>query len=214
MVPRAIVSVDDHQVMGYALQAALHGRPDLRLVGAYPTVDALLRADRGPALALLDLRLGDGSSPTDNVRRIREAGGDVLVFTSGDDAHLVREALRTDVLGVLRKSAPVPVLIEAVERAARGLPVVTSDWAHALETDPRLDHAGLSPKEARVLQRFADGARSPIVATELGITVGTLEDYLRRIRLKYAKAGRTAVTKIDLYKRAVQDGHLPGPGRG
>ena len=156
--PRTIALVDDHQLVRVALQIALRERPDLRLVGGFATVEALLQAEVEPALVLLDLRLGDGSSPAQNVQRIRETGAEVLVFTSGEDSYLVREALQADVLGVLRKSASVQALVEAVDRAARGLPVVTSDWAHAVELDPRLSDAGLSPQEARVLQRFADGA--------------------------------------------------------
>ena len=64
-----------------------------------------------------------------------------------------------------------------------------------------------------MLQLFADGAKSQTVADALYITVGTLEDYVRRIRGKYARAGRPAPTKVDLYKRAIEDGLLPGPGR-
>jgi hypothetical protein len=41
--------------------------------------------------------------------------------------------------------------------------------------------------------------------------VSTIEDYVRRIRAKYARAGRPAMTKVDLYKRAVEDGFLPAP---
>jgi DNA-binding NarL/FixJ family response regulator len=205
--------VDDHQLVGLALVTALGASSDLRLAGAYPTVEALLRKHPRPELVLLDLRLADGSSPANNVRRIREAGGEVLVFTSAEDAYLVREALHADVLGVLRKSTPVEVMINAIGRAARGMPVVTSEWAHAVESDPRLSHAALSKQESRVLQLFADGARAQSVADELHITIGTLEDYIRRIRSKYARAGRPAPTKIDLYKRAVEDGLLPGPGR-
>ncbi|MFJ7624450.1 DNA-binding response regulator, partial [Rhodococcus erythropolis] len=41
----------------------------------------------------------------------------------------------------------------------------------------------------------------------------TVNDYLQRIRQKYAAAGRPAPTKTDLYKRAVEDGVLPIPER-
>lgn len=212
-VPRRISLVDDHQLVGLALITAFASRSDLRLDGSYTTVDALLRAQPRPGLVLLDLRLADGTSPAGNVRRIREAGGEVLAFTSGEDAYLVQEALRAEVLGILRKSTPVEMMTYAIGRAARGLPVMTSEWAHAVENDPQLHDAALSPQESRVLQLFADGARSQSVADELHITVGTLEDYIRRIRSKYARAGRPAPTKIDLYKRAVEDGLLPAPGR-
>jgi hypothetical protein len=39
-----------------------------------------------------------------------------------------------------------------------------------------------------------------------------VDDYVRRIRAKYAKIGRHAPSKVDLYKRAVEDGFLPPPG--
>jgi two-component system, NarL family, response regulator DevR len=37
---------------------------------------------------------------------------------------------------------------------------------------------------------------------------------VRRIRSKYARIGRNADTKIDLYKRAIEDGFLPLPDSG
>jgi hypothetical protein len=33
-------------------------------------------------------------------------------------------------------------------------------------------------------------------------------DHVRRIRGKYAAAGRPAATKVDLYRRAVEDGYI------
>ena len=60
---------------------------------------------------------------------------------------------------------------------------------------------------------FATGLKTQSVASALGIAVGTVEDYVRRIRSKYARVGRAAPTKIDLYKRAIEDGFLPIPGR-
>lgn len=37
----------------------------------------------------------------------------------------------------------------------------------------------------------------------------TVKQYLQRVRLKYAKVGRAAPTKLELYHRAVEDGHMP-----
>jgi DNA-binding CsgD family transcriptional regulator len=73
--------------------------------------------------------------------------------------------------------------------------------------------AGLSGRERRVLALFADGMKAQLVASTLGLSESTVDDYLRRIRAKYAKVGRPANTKIDLYKRALEDGILPYPKR-
>ena len=40
-----------------------------------------------------------------------------------------------------------------------------------------------------------------------------MNEYLKRIRQKYADAGRPTRTKLDLFKRAVEDGWLPMPQR-
>jgi hypothetical protein len=45
----------------------------------------------------------------------------------------------------------------------------------------------------------------------LGIGEETAKQYVRRVREKYAQANRAAPTKVDLYHRAVEDGHLPSP---
>ena len=47
------------------------------------------------------------------------------------------------------------------------------------------------------------------VACRLGVSPDTAKQYIDRVRLKYRKAGREATTKVDLYRRAVEDGHLP-----
>jgi two-component system, NarL family, response regulator DevR len=49
------------------------------------------------------------------------------------------------------------------------------------------------------------------VARQMTISNETVEQYLGRVREKYARVGRAAPTKVELYYRAVEDGHLPPP---
>lgn len=114
-------------------------------------------------------------------------------------------------LGVIRKSAPADDFTEGLRRAARGEVVVSADWAAAIDSDPELAEAVLSPQEGRVLQRYASGMAAKSVAYDLGISEHTVEDYLKRIRSQYAAVGRWSPTKVDLYKRALEDGYLPFP---
>ena len=65
-----------------------------------------------------------------------------------------------------------------------------------------------------MLALYASGEKADRVARLTGLTTHTVNDYLGRIRAKYADAGRPANTKTDLYKRAVEDGWLPVPERG
>jgi hypothetical protein len=50
-----------------------------------------------------------------------------------------------------------------------------------------------------------------VLARQIGMTSETFRTHLRRIRVKYEKAGRPAPTRRDLYVRAVEDGLVPPP---
>ncbi len=49
------------------------------------------------------------------------------------------------------------------------------------------------------------------VARRLDVSPDTAKQYIDRVRLKYRKASRGTTTKVDLYWRVVEDGHLPEP---
>jgi two-component system, NarL family, response regulator DevR len=208
-----VALVDDHEIVGVALRATIAEIPGLEYVGTVATVDELFTQPVRPSLVLLDLRLADGSSPVRNVELLTAAGIRVLGYTSGESPFLVRAAAGTAMLGIIRKSESVATLSDALQKAARDEPVVSADWASALDTDPDLKSAGLSAQEQRVLALFAGGVKAQVVASEVGIALSTVDDYVRRIRTKYERIQRPAYTKIDLYKRAVEDGFLPLPDR-
>ncbi|WP_267899325.1 response regulator transcription factor [Nocardia stercoris] len=210
---RRIGLVEDHESVAMGLAAMLAPEPDLELVVTAPTVSELLTAATELDLVVLDLRLADGSDPEQNVRALRAAGCEVLVFTGADNPFLVRAAARAGVLGVVRKSADVGTVVAGVRAAAHGGQVVSADWAAAIDGDPDLHDVGLSPRQQEVLALYASGEKASRVARTTGLSEQTVNDYLSRIRQKYADAGRPAPTKTDLYKRAVEDGWLPIPRR-
>jgi DNA-binding CsgD family transcriptional regulator len=88
------------------------------------------------------------------------------------------------------------------------------DWisprlAYIFATDDAPDRPGLSAQETRALQLYATGMPMKSVARRMRISEETAKQYLGRVRQKYARVNRAAPTKIDLYHRAVEDGHLP-----
>ncbi|WP_423919647.1 LuxR C-terminal-related transcriptional regulator [Frigoribacterium sp. 2-23] len=208
-------SVDDHEIMSLAIEQMLAPAADLEFGVAAITVDGLLERcpDLRGHLVLLDLRLGDGSSPRTNADRLIAAGAGVIGFTSGENPYLVRLVSQTEALGVVSKATSAERLVAMLRRASAGDPIVSTEWAAAVESDPLLPDAGLSPQEQNVLRLFAAGHKAVTVADAADIAVGTVDDYVRRIRRKYAMIGRPAATKVDLYKRALEDGFLPVPGQ-
>ena len=56
------------------------------------TVSEMLAQNVALDLAILDLRLADGSSPKSNVEQLRAAGLETLIFTGAENPYLVRSA--------------------------------------------------------------------------------------------------------------------------
>jgi len=206
-----IAHVDDHETVRIGFSSLLADQDDLDLIASHATVAQLVPIFGEIDLVVLDLRLSDGSTLVDNLELLVGAGVPVLALTGADNLVDLRVATRAGVLGVVRKTDSRDVIISAVRLAARGESIVTTEWAAAIDSDPQLPSAGLSPKEQQVLALYASGEKSVTVAHRTGLSTNTVSEYVRRIRTKYAIAGRPAHTKIDLYKRAVQDGILPSP---
>lgn len=206
--------IEDHEVVhvglrgliamvpGWELTVVARSVRDLDLDGSSPRLD----------LVLLDLRLDDGSSPGDNVTALQAAGIPTLAYTAGEDPSLLRAAARAGVLGVVRKSDAVAVLIASIKRALLGEAVATTEWAAALDADIAIADAQLSPRERQVLALYASGETATGVADAMGLSRDTIVNYVGRIRTKYALAGRPASTKVDLHVRAREDGLLQGEG--
>ncbi|HWK78652.1 response regulator transcription factor [Microbacterium sp.] len=209
----SVAIVDDHALVGLAIGPLIESSRDLVFLGTVPSVAALRQADLHPDLVVLDLMLRDGTTPAENVQWLQERGSQVLVLTSGEDRFLVRAALRTAALGVVRKSAPPAAILSAIELAARGELLVDAEWAVTVDADPELESAPLTDRERDVLALYASGIGAKQVAAQLGISENTVNDHLKRIKVVYQRLGRAAPTKVELYRRGVEDGYLPMPGR-
>lgn len=200
--------VDDHPAMRLGLAALLSKTPDLQLVATSDSVRGLLQRAADLDVVLLDLILADGSTPAENIRALRSAGYPVLVLTSGERPQLVREAGRSGVAGMVRKSEPADVILTQIRAVLRGEVAATPDWAAALDSDTRFVSARLTAREAEILELYASGETAERVAGELFISRETVVDALKSIRAKYADAARPVRNKVDLFRRAVEDGIL------
>ena len=207
--------IEDHEVVGVGLRGLISAVPGWDLVVVARSVRDLDLGRPGARLdlVLLDLRLDDGSSPGDNVTALQAAGIPTLAYTAGEDPALLRAAARAGVLGVVRKSDGVSVLIASIRRALRGEAVATTEWAAALDADAAIADAQLSPRERQVLALYASGETAHDIAEAMGLSRDTIVNYVGRIRTKYALAGRPASTKVDLHVRAREDGLLRGAER-
>jgi DNA-binding NarL/FixJ family response regulator len=206
-----VALLDDHESVRLGLSAAIRDAGyDLVLTAA--TSHELIEGLSGTYcdVVVLDLSLGDGSSITQNVKAAQASGAAVLVHSIADRVQLVREAIAAGVAGVVSKSAPMSDVVAAIAHVATGEVLRNTEWASAIDADQNFAKAQLGRRERDVLHLYASGLPLKMVALQLGISFNTAREYLDRVRIKYMEVGRPAPTKVDLLRRAVEDGILSG----
>jgi DNA-binding NarL/FixJ family response regulator len=208
-----VAAVDDHPIILESVAGwVTSDEGDIRVVATAATVSALLDGPgRQADVVLLDLDLADGTAVEGNVAAIVAAGPAVLVLSASDRPLAVRAAIGAGARGYALKNEQSDQIRSAIREVAAGRDWVSPRLAYILATDDAPDRPTLSAQETRALQLYAAGLPLKSVARRMVIGEETVKQYLGRVREKYARAGRAAPTKVELYYRAVEDGHLPPP---
>lgn len=206
-----VAIVDDHEAVRLGFAAACE-KSDLELVAAAPTVTELLDqiGDRECQVVVTDLSLADGSLVAENVERIIAIGAAVLIFSIADKPNLMRAAVKAGATAIVPKSQPVEELIEAIRLAADGAILNNAETSATIDADKIFKDANLSVREVEVLSLYASGMSLKQVAYQLQIKPSSAKEHIDRVRVKYARLGREAATKVDLFKRALEDGIISG----
>ena len=207
--PRFIV-IEDHPLMRSAIISRLARGTEQPLVvyeGASAMAAAAVARTSGADCAILDLELGDGSSPIENIELFVDLDVPVLVFSAVSRLDLVREALRAGAFAYLSKTADDAQFRAAIDSTLARLPFLSPEVAHVLLRQTSTD-VKLSEQERRALTLYASGMKMDAVARKMGISLTTAQEYIKRVRAKYGKAGHPVSTKTDLYRLAVKRGLL------
>ena len=206
-----VAAVDDHPIVLDAFASwVTAAESGIRIVGTATTVHGLLSGPgRDADVVLLDLDLGDGTTIERNIAAILAVGPAVLVLSASDKPRAVRAAMRAGALGYVLKNEATAQVRAAIRAVATGKDWISPRLAYIFAIDDAADRPALSTQETRALRLYATGMPMKSVARRMTISEETVKQYVGRVREKYAHAGRAAPTKLDLYYRAVEDGHLP-----
>jgi DNA-binding NarL/FixJ family response regulator len=201
--------IDDHRAMLLGTTAIVNGHPGLHVVAVGKTVAELVAFRQRMDVILLGLTLSDGSTPAQNIAALSWTGARVLAYAADEQIGLIREAARAGAVGMVKKSDEAPQLVATLRAAARGQLAASADWAARIgKGESAVARVNLSTREGEVLALYAAGETAERVAQALFVSRETVLDHIRRIRMKYAAVGRPALTKVDLFRRAVEDGFV------
>ncbi|MBA2381117.1 MAG: response regulator transcription factor [Chloroflexi bacterium] len=198
--------VDDHPAIAAAIEAAIGGRDDLRLVGTATSATAALDlvTRTGPDVVVCDLWL-DGEPAGLDILAALTSGVTgqpvprVLVLSGFDQPSFLRAAFEGGAAGYVSKSSPVEAIVSAIEAVAAGETMFPPVTLRALRDAPRRPSA----RELGAIRLLARGASNDEIAVGLGISIKTVESHLRRLFGRYGVLSRTELAML-----AVREGWL------
>ncbi|HUE29048.1 MAG TPA: response regulator transcription factor [Solirubrobacteraceae bacterium] len=208
--PLRIVIADDHSVVRRGLRQLLEDEAGLEVVAEADDVDGARRYVRGhkPDVLVLDLNMPGGSS-LDAIPEIRAEAPDtqIVVLTMQNEPAYARQALAHGVMGYVLKEAADEELVEAVRRAAAGDTYLNPRLGARVAAEPPPGPPdGLTEREVEVLRMIALGHTNAEIATDLYLSVRTVETHRAHIQQKL-RVG----TRSELVRYALDHGLVAAP---
>jgi DNA-binding NarL/FixJ family response regulator len=203
--PIRILTVDDHQLLREGIAAVLEGQPDMMLIAqASSGREAIERfREHRPDVTLMDLRMPDMSGiEAIGVIRAEFPGARVIVLTTYAGDVQAASALKAGAAGYLLKNLVRKELLDTIRAIHAGKrrvpPEIATEIAEHVADD------ALTEREVEVLRGVAGGKSNKTIASELGISEGTVKTHMKSILPKLDASDRTHAVMIAL-RRGILD---------
>lgn len=213
----SVLIVDDHQIFRTGLRAELG--PGVEVIGEAATVDEAVEgiAMLQPRVVLLDVHLpgGQGGGGAEVIQRLAAASAAretrFLALSVSDAAEDVVRVIRSGARGYLTKSASGAEVTAAILRIESGDAVFSPRLAgfvldafgtglgETADADDELDR--LSSREQEVMRMIARGYAYKEVASELFLSVKTVETHVSNVLRKLQLSNRHELTAWALSRR-------------
>jgi DNA-binding NarL/FixJ family response regulator len=197
MAKLKILIADDHDLIRRGVRDLLAARSEWQVVGeASNGADAVRMAvSLRPDVAILDFSMPELNGPeaaAQIAEKVPETG--VVVLTMHDSEQVMREVLQAGARGLVLKSDADRDLLEAVEAVARKRHFFTTRLSELVlggylagaptTAKTKSKVAQLTERECEVVRLLADGMSSKEAATQLQISIRTVESHRININRK------------------------------
>ena len=201
-----ILLVEDHRLVREAVRDALRREADFEVIGEVGSSQEAIRSAQtlNPDVIVLDIGLPDVSG-IELTRRLRQAGctARIVALSAYAEKHFVTEMLRAGAAAYVSKNAAGTELFQAIRAVELGQNYVSPDvtgnlFSQLRDQDSDSENRKLGRREREVLRLIAQGQRSPEIADQLHISIGTVEAHRRNIMRKLDLHSVAELTKYAL----------------
>lgn len=193
--PLRILIADDHDVMREGTRAVIERQPGWEVCGIAgngreAVAQALLLQ---PDIVIMDMTMPDlnGLDAAVQIKR-RLPQTEILIFTAHETEELIRQVFEAGAKSFIFKSEAHHFLVEAIQSLSQHKPFFTNKVSEVLFTrylrgkDPGSESGLLTARERELLQLIAEGKSNKEAASQLGISVKTVETHRAAIMRKLA----------------------------
>jgi len=157
------------------------------------------------SIAIVDLHLGDGRSPSEIVSMFTSIKIPVLVISALSSFESVKTAFSMGAKGFVSKDSATEELKKAIKSVAQGSEWISPVMSQAIAYDKKTSDE-LSNQERKALVLYASGLKLDAVARRMGVAPSTVKQYIERAKMKYRVAGKPIRTKTDMYRTLRDEG--------
>ncbi len=209
MAPINVFLVDDHMVVRAGLKLLISAQADMVVVGEAGDGAAACLAvqDSRPDVVIMDISMPrmNGIQATERITQVCPEVR-VLVLSVHDDTSYLRQMLAVGAAGYILKHTAADALILAIRTVAAGglylepalAEQVVSRYVRRPAAITELLGAALSEREREVVQRVVQGYSNKDIATQLSLSVKTVETYRARALEKLGLTSRSALVRYAL----------------
>lgn len=187
----SILLADDHPVVRQGYRRVLESQSDFLVVAEADSAASAYSAFKqySPHVVVLDISM-PGASGLEAIRniRLRDSRARILVFSMHTETVLVKAAFDAGASGYVTKSNEPAALIRAIRSVARGERTMSDDIAHILAAESLIPSRStldqLGEREIEILRQFAAGSTTKQIASNLNLSVKTVQNYHYLIKAK------------------------------
>lgn len=211
-----ILLADAHMLFRQGVRTLLASETDMEVVGeaADGSAAAERAAELKPDVVLLDIGMpGPGSFETTRQIKRNRPETKVLFLTMYDDEDYLLEGMEVGANGYVLKDSPAIQLVAAVRDVYRGgsylsprmLSQLVNDFRTRVKTTDRTPRfASLTPREKEVLKMLAEGNSVKEVATQLNLSVKTVEAHKFNLMRKLDIHNKAHLVQYAIQKKVIK----------